>query len=52
MNDSMETQRMELACKHTNVQEVMVTDMYLSKRDGTPRVRGIDNCKAAAERRN
>ncbi len=52
MNDSMEVQQMELEHKQTVVQEVMVTDVYLTKRDGTPRVIGIDNREAAAEHRD
>ncbi|KAL3773832.1 hypothetical protein ACHAW5_006429 [Stephanodiscus triporus] len=34
MNDGPEAQQIELARKHTVVQEVMVTDVYLSEKDG------------------
>jgi len=34
MNDSFEAQQIELARKHTAVQEVMVNDVYLNEKDG------------------
>jgi hypothetical protein len=42
MNDSAEAQQIELARKHTVVQEVMVSDVYLSKRDGAPSL--VEEC--------